>query len=36
MLTTSSFTIQCPAPGNLQAFAVSGSGTNADYVESDC
>ena len=27
--TASSFSIQCPAPGNLQAFAVSGSGTNA-------
>src|SRR6185436_6430846 len=26
--TTSSFTIECPAPGNTQAFAVSGSGTN--------
>jgi methionine-rich copper-binding protein CopC len=26
--TTSSFTIECPAPGNLQAFTVSGSGTN--------
>ena len=26
--TTSSFTIECPSPGNLQAFAVSGSGTN--------
>ncbi|HKY42135.1 MAG TPA: Ig-like domain-containing protein, partial [Pyrinomonadaceae bacterium] len=26
--TTSSFTIECPAPGNLQPFAVSGSGTN--------
>ena len=27
--TTSSFTIECPAPGNTQAFAVSGSGTSA-------
>ncbi len=27
--STSSFTIECPAPGNLQTFAVSGSGTNA-------
>jgi methionine-rich copper-binding protein CopC len=26
--TTSSFTIECPAPGNLQAFTVIGSGTN--------
>ena len=26
--TTSSFTIECPAPGNLRAFTVSGSGTN--------
>jgi large repetitive protein len=26
--TGSSFSIACPAPGNLQAFAVSGSGTN--------
>jgi methionine-rich copper-binding protein CopC len=26
--TTSSFTIECPAPGNTQAFTVSGSGTN--------
>ena len=26
--TASSFTIECPAPGNTQAFAVSGSGTN--------
>jgi methionine-rich copper-binding protein CopC len=26
--TTSSFTIECPTPGNLQPFAVSGSGTN--------
>ena len=26
--TTSSFTIECPAPGNTQTFAVSGSGTN--------
>ena len=26
--STSSFTIECPTPGNLQAFAVSGSGTN--------
>ena len=26
--TTSSFTIECPAPGNLQAFTVGGSGTN--------
>ncbi len=28
-VTTSSFTIECPAPGNLQPFAVSGSGTNS-------
>ena len=27
-VTTSSFTIECPAPGNTQAFAVTGSGTN--------
>jgi methionine-rich copper-binding protein CopC len=27
--TTSSFTIECPTPGNLQTFAVTGSGTNA-------
>ena len=26
--TTSSFTIECPAPGNLRTFTVSGSGTN--------
>ena len=26
--TTNSFTIECPTPGNLQTFAVSGSGTN--------
>jgi methionine-rich copper-binding protein CopC len=26
--TTSSFTIECPNPGNLQTFAVSGSGTS--------
>jgi methionine-rich copper-binding protein CopC len=26
--TTSSFTIECPTPGNLQPFTVSGSGTN--------
>ena len=26
--TTSSFTIECPAPGNVQPFAISGSGTN--------
>jgi uncharacterized repeat protein (TIGR01451 family) len=26
--TTSSFTIECPTPGNLQAYAVSGSGTS--------
>lgn len=28
-VTTSSFTIECPAPGNLQPFAISGSGTNS-------
>lgn len=28
-VSTSSFTIECPAPGNLQAFAVTGSGTSA-------
>ena len=27
--TTSSFTINCPAPGNAQTFTVSGSGTSA-------
>jgi methionine-rich copper-binding protein CopC len=27
-VTTSSFTIECPSPGNLQTFVVSGSGTN--------
>ena len=26
--TTNSFTIECPAPGNLRTFTVSGSGTN--------
>jgi methionine-rich copper-binding protein CopC len=26
--TTSSFTIECPAPGNLKTFTVSGSGTS--------
>lgn len=27
--TTNSFTIECPTPGNLQPFSVSGSGTSA-------
>jgi hypothetical protein len=27
--TTSSFTIECPAPGNLQTFTVSGSGSSS-------
>lgn len=42
-VTTSSFTIECPAPGNLQPFAVSGSGTasitlnpNADLPGGTC
>jgi methionine-rich copper-binding protein CopC len=28
-VTTNSFSIECPAPGNLQPFAVTGSGTTA-------
>ncbi len=30
-----SFTIECPAPGNLRAFSVSGSGTSVDHPEPD-